>query len=168
MQDSGDEDFLPIMRCCLWYWQPHLAKNCISLCQVWPSMHQGEIGGLFVEMLPHFPKELTLFHKAEMLREDLYQEKLDVYADLFIRRLTGHRSVLDLLHLPTFYKNSKDLELNGLHSIQAVNVFKHCWMLKCEITALFNNEVFHKLGTIFFTKLLLIVIIAIVNVFSLI
>lgn len=39
-------------------------------------MQQEEIGGLFVETLAPFPKEPTLFQKAEMLREDLHQEKL--------------------------------------------------------------------------------------------
>lgn len=121
-------------------------------------------------------KRLLLFQRSQpssrrlkcLGRTSIKRNFLDVYVHLLIRRLSGHKSVLDLLLLPIFCNNSKDLELNCLHSVQAVNVFKHCWMLKHKITALFNNKVFHKIGTVHFTKLLLIVIIAIVNVFSLI
>lgn len=74
---------------------------------------------------------------------------MDVYAYLLITRLSCQKSVLYLLHLPVFYKTPKELELNDLHSVQAVNLFKHCWILKQKIIASFDNEVFHKIDTIF-------------------
>lgn len=71
-------------------------------------------------------------------------------AYLLITRFSCQKSVLYLLHLPIFYKTQKDLELNDLHSVQAINVCKHCWMLKQKIIALFDKNVFDKIDTLLY------------------
>lgn len=75
---------------------------------------------------------------------------MHVYAYLLIKSFSGQKSVLYLLHLPVFYESQKDLKRNDLSSIQAINVSKHCWMLKQKITALLDNDVFQKRDTIFY------------------
>lgn len=53
-------------------------------------------------------------------------------------------NLLYLLYLPVFFESQKDLKLNDLRSVQAINVSKHCWMLKQKITAFLGNDVFQK------------------------
>lgn len=47
-------------------------------------------------------------------------------------------------------KKKENLESNNLYSVQAINVSKHCWMLKQKIIAIFDNDVFHEIDTIFY------------------
>lgn len=83
-------------------------------------------------------------------RNSIKRNFLDVYAYLLITKFSCQKSVLYLRRLPVFYKKQKDLELNDMHSVQAIKVSKHCWMLKQKIIALFDNDVFHKTDTIFY------------------
>lgn len=102
-------------------------------------------------------KFLPIFHRVwpssirlTCLGRNSIKRNLNVYAHLLIKSISGQKSVLYLLRLPVFYESQKDLKLNDLHSIKAINVSKHCWMLKQKIIALLDNDVFQKIDTIFY------------------
>lgn len=111
--------------------------------------NQDNYGVCWLKFLPIFHRVWPSSMRLRCLGRNS-KRNLHVYAYLLTKSFSGQKSVLYLLHLPVFSESQKDLKLNDLHSIQANNVSKHCWMLKQKITALLGNDVFQKTDTIFY------------------
>lgn len=112
--------------------------------------NQDNYGVCWFKFLPVFHGVWPSSMRLKCWGRNSIKRNWHAYADLLIKSFSGLKSVLYLLCLPVFYESQKDLELNDLRSIQAINVSKHCWMLKQKIRALLDNDIFQTTDTIFY------------------